>query len=247
MGSQIEFCHESINFWGYRRCKNCIYCHRERLWKAFPNNFPEGVFFKRLNKLLSWKNKSVFLDSMFDICNEDISDEIAEKFFKIISKADKSNTLILSTKIPKGYIKFVERSWVPKNTYLGVTIETDTYSFQNQKITDADHPINRVIDFADLDWEWKFLLIEPGMKFTEEFIPLIYSIKGLKIIIIGMNSRPDVTLVEPTREEIVYLFDRLSEHYDVMLKDNVKRFNLTPVHWKLKILPEVKTLNAYLR
>jgi len=50
--------------------------------KAFPKNFQPGVYLNRLDEYLNAENKSIFLNSMFDICHPKISDENLTRFFK---------------------------------------------------------------------------------------------------------------------------------------------------------------------
>lgn len=248
MGSHIEWCDETLNFMGVPidGCFNCVYCYRNRLMTCYPSTFPVGPHFGRLEKLNAWQNKSVFLNSMFDICHPSISNELLHDYFKILRRTPKSNTLIHLSKNPGRYAEFITNGWLPKNVFLGLTIESDTYIYQTRTpVTDAPHPIDRIADFADLEWPHKFISIEPILMFTTNFIDHIRSIKHLSHVIIGANSTPNLKMVEPDPPDLQNLIQKLRKHYTLILKKNIKRLGISPDYRILQIESQEATLNAW--
>lgn len=226
----IEVFTDSVNpfCFGLYGCYNCIYCHTVRLMKAFPKNFQPGVYLNRLDEYLNAENKSIFLNSMFDICHPKISDENLTRFFKIIQQIDKSNTLTILTKNPKRLIPFADKKLIPRNCYVGATVETDTYSFQNRQITLAPDPEDRLVGLAKIKHKKKLIFREPAIKSTSRFVDSLRKIPNLKIIVFGMNSRIDVKLVEPSREELEASINDLKEDFTVYVKENTQRLGIVP-------------------
>ena len=131
------------------------------------------------------------------------------------------NTYMLQTKNTKNMYNYFKGKYIPDNFTLGTTIETDINSLMF-KYNGCDFPFNRVEWLRLIKHKHKYITIEPIMKFTKFFLPLIEFVKP-ELIYIGANSYSKINLPEPTKEEVLQLISELNKVYVVEQKNNLKR------------------------
>lgn len=167
-----------------RGCKKCYeykpHIHWERLEDDWiQNHLPERT-----------------IDDQFIWCcsSGDISFLSKNKMQLILEKISymPSLTFFIQTKDPEYYNNLI----FPKNIILGITLETN---YKTKKISKAPNPSERVKAFKEIEWNRKFITIEPILAFDLEiFNEMIKEINPERIYI-GYDSKK-CKLDEPSLE-----------------------------------------------
>jgi len=196
---------------------DCVYCwarrlaltklrHLERYRDGFNSRLNQEEFKRRFNSGV------VFVSDMGDLFAETVPEEWIEMVLDHVKKFPSTFFLFL-TKNPKRYHDFIDK--FPKNSILGATIETDDDNIY-RGISRAPLPSERIKAMAELDWETKFISIEPILKFTEGFAQKIIDIKPI-MVYVGYDNY-DNRLPEPTLMETKSLIEMLRNHTLVVEK-----------------------------
>jgi three-Cys-motif partner protein len=196
---------------------NCIYCWARKLAMTKLRNserYKEG-FRSKLNPeefKRSFSGGVVFVSDMGDLFAETVPDEWIRRVLEHIKKFPSTFFLFL-TKNPRRYHDFVDE--FPQNSILGATVETDDDSIY-RGISGAPLPTERIEAMIELNWKFKFISIEPILKFTDDFSEKIREIKPF-MVYVGYDNY-DNRLPEPTLEETNRLIEALMNHTLVIRK-----------------------------
>lgn len=158
----------------------CKHCYAERMAKRlnamgvpqYADGFKVTLQEKVLEAPLGWtKPQVIFVNSMSDLFHEDVPFPYIQKMFDVMTRAHWHTFQILTKRAERLERLGSEISW-PRNVWMGVSIETDDYSFR------ADHLRNTGAHV-------KFLSCEPLLG------PLpSLDLKGLDWVIVGGESGP---------------------------------------------------------
>ena len=149
-----------------------------------------------------------FVSDMGDLFGEFIPSEWIVKVIEHIRKFPRTYFLFL-TKNPGRYAEFLDI--MPSNAILGATIETNKDNlYVENKISRAPLPSVRIRAMIDLEWDKKFVSIEPVLDFDLEiFTEQLTKIAPL-MIYIGYDNYNN-RLPEPPLSKVLALIDELSE------------------------------------
>ena len=164
-------------------CKNC-YAERMALrlqsmgQPNYRNGFKVTLHERMLPLPLMWrKPRMIFVNSMSDLFHKDVPTEFIEKTFAVMRKAS-WHTFQVLTKRSDRLREIEEKISIPKNVWLGVSVECEDY-------------IYRIGDLRAVDAPVKFLSLEP----------LIGPLPGLDLdsidwVIVGGESGPGARLMQ---------------------------------------------------
>lgn len=192
---------------------DCSYCYM----KKRDNQKPVRLDKSELNTDLG-KDNFIFVGSSCDMFNYDVPDEWIFKTFEHMSKYD--NSYLIQSKNPGRIKEFLP---IDAHKYtICTTIETNRY---DPNISKAPSPLQRAKDmnyYVEIGID-TIVTIEPIMKFDIDRLLELIMHCGPMQVNIGANSRSDIVLPEPSKEEILELIDVLERHTKVKIKDNLKR------------------------
>ena len=214
----------------------CIYCYAKNMYIRFKNNgkFKPGFYEGRLKGLKDAAD-NVFISSITDLFHECIPNSLISYIIEKSNEYNENNcNLYFLTKNPLRYQTFL--NYFDKGTtWLGATIETDSYKSQPNQVSAAPAPEKRIVHFKNVDYPNKFVSIEPILRFNKSFIKNILEINP-RLIFIGANS--DIhsrnILKEPKREDILEAIEIFKENgINVVKKENLKRLIAKKVDGKI--------------
>ena len=192
----------------------CIYCWARKLAETKLKNshrYRRG-FIPRINErefnVKFNEGDFVFVSDMGDLFGNFIPREWILRVLAYIKKFPETYFLFL-TKNPARYAEFIEE--FPENAILGATIETNRDDlYLKNKISGAPLPSLRYESLKKLDWDKKFISIEPILDFDfEVFWKWIDEIKPV-IVYIGYDNY-NHRLPEPTLSKTLKLIEKLRE------------------------------------
>ena len=204
----------------------CIYCYAKNMYIRFKNkdNFTPGVYEGRL-KGLKYAKDNVFISSIIDLFHDCIPNSLISYIIEKTNEYNENNcNLYFLTKNPLRYQTFLNY-FDNETTWLGATIETDSYKSQSYQVSAAPDPEKRIVHFKKVDYPNKFVSIEPILRFNKSFIKKILEINP-RLIFIGANSdiHSRKILKEPKRKEILEAIEIFKENgIEVVKKGNLKR------------------------
>ena len=183
-------------------CKNC---YAERMafrlqamgQPNYRNGFQVTLHERMLPLPLEWKKpRMIFVNSMSDLFHKDVPEEFIEKTFAVMRKAS-WHTFQVLTKRSDRLREIEEKIDIPKNVWLGVSVECEDY-------------LSRIDDLRAVNVSVKFLSLEPLIG------PLPgLDLKGIDWVIVGGESGPGA---RPMQEEWV------TDIRDICLASNVPFF-----------------------
>lgn len=202
---------------------HCVYCwarkialtrlrHSRRYRSGFIPRLNEEEFKKKFN------GGVVFVSDMGDLFGEFIPREWILRVIEYIKRFPNTYFLFL-TKNPKRYHEFIHL--FPDNAILGATIETNRDSYYIEKrISSAPIPSNRYLAMKELEWELKFISIEPILDFDMDiFIKWIKDIDPF-MVYVGYDNY-GWKLPEPPLTKTQELIKRLSE-FTLVIKKTIR-------------------------
>lgn len=157
-------------------CKNCyaeIMAIRLKAMKVvgYENGFEFNTVPSRLNDPLKKKKPTVFfVNSMSDIFHEKMPIEYLDKIFKVIEQTPHHTYQILTKRADRMF-KYLSNREIPKNIWLGVTVE-------NQK-----EGLPRIDRLRDLKASILFLSVEPLLEDLGKI-----NLKNIDWVIVGGES-----------------------------------------------------------
>lgn len=193
-------------------CKNCQYYE--------PHEHPE-----RLSRL--YPDKTIFACEDGDI--NFAKPQFMAKVFGVMRADTKNRNWLLQSKNPKCFEQYLDQ--LPKETYLVTTFETNRDT--TKKISKAPLTSKRLADFRALQWDKKFVTVEPIMDFDLDiFAEQIASVKPA-CVFIGYNTKPDIVkLPEPSKEKTMDLIQRLESKGVKVLTKNMRDPNITHFQYR---------------
>lgn len=159
----------------------CKFCYAETMAKrlqamgvrGYENGFELTILEERLIQPLKRKKPTIyFVNSMSDLFHEDIPDSFIEDVFNVITQATQHEFQVL-TKRAKRMEDFFKTRQVPKNAWLGVTVEDKKYG------------LPRINYLRRIDVNVRFLSLEPLL----ENLGTI-NLNGIHWVIVGGESGP---------------------------------------------------------
>ena len=169
-------------------CKNCyaeIMAKRLRAMSMpyYENGFEFRVIPERLDQPLKKKKPTLFfVNSMSDLFHEKMPIIYLDKVFEVINST-KQHIYQILTKREERMNDYLEKRSIPKNVWLGVTVE------------DIKSGLQRIEFLRNLDVSVKFLSIEPLLEDLGDF-----ELKGIDWVIVGGESGPNA---RPMKQEWV--------------------------------------------
>lgn len=133
----------------------CLHCYAELMsrrlksmnLKKYENGFNVAIHHKCLNEPLRWKSpQTIFVCSMSDLFNENVSFDFIDKVFNIIADTPRHTYQIL-TKRAKRMAEYFSTRDVPMNAWIGVTVEAKN----TRKRIDYLREINAAIRFLSCE------------------------------------------------------------------------------------------------
>ncbi|MEK8021464.1 MAG: phage Gp37/Gp68 family protein [Candidatus Parabeggiatoa sp.] len=160
----------------------CKHCYAETMAKrlqamgvrGYENGFDLSILPERLEQPLKIKKPTIyFVNSMSDLFHEDIPDSFIEDVFKVITQATQHEFQIL-TKRASRMAEFFQTRQVPKNAWLGVTVEDKKYG------------LPRIDHLRRIEVNIRFLSIEPLLEDVGKI-----NLTGIHWVIVGGESGPN--------------------------------------------------------
>lgn len=199
---------------------HCKYCWARRLAetklknsKRYNKGFVPRINVEEFKK--KFKGGVVFVSDMGDLFGDFIPDEWIESVLDHTKKFPNTFFLFL-TKNPARYRNFE----FPDNAILGATIETDRDDIYDG-ISQALKPSERIRAMIELDWDMKFLSVEPILKFSPKFYKKIEKINPF-MIYVGYDNY-NYKLPEPTLEETTALIRKLRDNGFLVFEKTIRR------------------------
>ena len=202
----------------------CIYCWARRLaltklrnTERYKNGFRPRINPSEFTK--KFNGGVVFVSDMGDLFGDFIYSEWILKVIDYIKKFPDTYFLFL-TKNPWRYHEFIDR--FPPNAILGATIETNRDDiYLKYRISKAPVPSDRYQAMKNLDWDMKFISIEPILDFDLDiFADWIREI-GPIMVYVGYDNY-NWKLPEPPMSKTLELIKRLSE-FTLVIKKTIRR------------------------
>jgi hypothetical protein len=175
------------------RCLHCSKCVEYE-----PHTHPE-----RLDRIPS--DRVLFVCSNGDIsfCDPAFADEIIDAMRK---DKKKDRVFLLQSKSPACFTKLLKA--LSDNVVLITTLETNRDS-QYSRVSKAPVPSQRFQDFLQLAWPRKALVMEPILSFDLNVILQWATKLKPEAIIIGLESKRECTLEEPSTSQVQELHKEL--------------------------------------
>lgn len=139
-----------------RTSPGCDHCYAERMAKRlhgwgmekYRNGFEVTLHPDTLQLPLKWKKPTlIFVNSMSDIFHDEVPLEYIQQIFTIARRADRHMFQML-TKRSKRLVRLAPKLEWPKNIWMGVTCESQTYTY-------------RIEDLRKVPAAVRFLSLEP--------------------------------------------------------------------------------------
>ena len=167
-------------------CENCyaeIMARRLKAMglKGYENGFTLSLQPDRLNEPLTRRKSSMyFVNSMSDLFHKDVPDPYINNVLSVISKAN-WHTFQILTKRAKRMAQFFNNKTIPKNLWVGITVE-------NKK-----HGLPRIEHLRQISASTRFISMEPLL----EDLGLI-DLSGINWVIVGGESGAKARPMKPT-------------------------------------------------
>ena len=192
----------------------CSYCYMKRWGKQPPLHFDE----KELKTDLG-KNNFIFVGSSCDMFAESIPDEWIIKTLEHCEQYPENN-YFLQTKNPDRLYYFSDE--LKSNVSICTTLETNRV--YKGIMNNSPAIIDRVLGFASIPTEHKFITIEPIIDFDLPELVGMIKYCNPRQVNVGADSNPKRNkLPEPSKEKILELIARLETFTKVVQKKNLKR------------------------
>ena len=201
--------------------QGCSYCYMKRWGKQPPLHFDETELKTDLGK-----GNFIFVGSSCDMFAENIPFEWGLKTVLKCIEAE-HNQYFFQTKNTDyllRFCKFLYRNNMIKIKNFSLCTTLETNRIYREIMNNSPSIIDRVLNFARIPTEHKYITIEPIMDFDlPEFIKMIKSCDPVQVNI-GADSSPKRNkLPEPPKEKILELIEELEKFTTVVQKKNLRR------------------------
>jgi protein gp37 len=140
---------------------------------GYENGFKLTILPNRLDEPLRRKKPTVyFVNSMSDLFHKSIPDGYIDQVFDVIARSPQHTFQVLTKRADRMEMYFRNRP-VPKNAWLGVTVE------------DRKHGVPRIDKLREIDAAIRFLSVEPLLECIGEI-----DLSGIHWVIVGGESGP---------------------------------------------------------
>jgi hypothetical protein len=199
----------------------CSYCwarelattklkNSHRYIHGFKPMLNEGEFRSKFKK-----GDFIFVSDMGDLFGDFIPSEWIRKVLDHVRRFPEASFLFL-TKNPFRYNEFLFE--MPENAILGATIETNNDQIlQVHKVSGAPPPTRRYIAMRDLEWDKKFVAIEPILDFDLETFSFWIEDIFPFLVYVGYDNYGN-NLAEPIISKTLSLIEKISENMLVIKK-----------------------------
>jgi len=161
----------------------CKHCYAETMSKrlmymgtpGYENGFSTVTLLpERLDQPLQRKKPTIyFVNSMSDVFHEKVLDAFLDKMFDVMARSSQHTFQILTKRAERLPVYFANRT-VPKNVWLGVSVEDKKYG------------LPRIAYLQKVKCKTRFLSVEPLLSDIGKRIPLA----GIAWVIVGGESGP---------------------------------------------------------
>jgi len=197
---------------------DCSYCYMKR-FKQNDTRFDEKEFETDLGE-----GNFIFVGSSCDMWAEDVPKEWILDTLDYCHQFE--NKYLFQSKNPDRMLDFIEGLWIPPDSVLGTTIETNR---SYPQMGSAPRPQERADALVELKSKINFptmVTVEPVMDFDVDYLHHLIHICNPEWVNIGADSKGH-GLPEPSADKIRELTDALKEdNIEVKLKDNLKRLGV---------------------
>lgn len=181
-------------------CKhNCWYCYAKRMNDRFKwiEKWTEPRFFltRLADPVRVRKPSKIFVCSMADLFGDWVPTKFIVSVIQIIKQCPR-HTFQFLTKNPKRYSEFI----FPENCWLGMTIDKNRFSIENQ------------LEHLKQKENYKFISFEPLLGDMSDL-----DLSGIDLVIVGAMTGPGA--VKPKKEWIDSI-----KHKNIFYKNNIKKF-----------------------
>lgn len=189
--------------WAKRNCSGCYdfspHTHPERLSQSLPRT-----------KFMQF----IFTCSSGDVvfCPTDYLEKITARI-----KSDPGKTFLIQSKDPQTFKRVV----FPKNTILGITLETNRDELC-QRTSKAPEPSQRYKDFIEVEHDQKMITIEPVLDFDLETLAGMVQDINPCMVWLGYDSGSN-KLPEPEIEKVRSLHWQLSQKGFVVILKTIRK------------------------
>lgn len=165
-------------------CKNCYAERFAERFRGVPGHpFEQGFDIRlvpeALDLPLKWKSKKfIFVNSMSDLFHEAISDDSIASVFEVMRQASWHSFQVL-TKRSRRMVDVCSRITLPKNAWLGVSVENADFTW-------------RINDLRETSALIRFLSLEPLLGPIENL-----QLDGIHWVIVGGESGPRARPMNP--------------------------------------------------
>ena len=165
----------------------CKHCYAERMAKRlkamnqprYANGFTVTLQDDLVETPLSWKSpRIIFVNSMSDLFHKHVPDEFIIRCFTVMEQADWHQFQVL-TKRPQRLLQLAPKLALPKNVWLGTSVESQDY-------------VERVRILSKVKTAIRFLSIEPLLGPISR-LPL----RNIEWVIVGGESGPGARAMDP--------------------------------------------------
>jgi len=145
----------------------------------YRNGFILSIHEDVLNEPLTWiKPQTIFVNSMSDLFHKDVPIEFIQKIFDVMQRAHWHQFQIL-TKRPERLLELDTQINWPKNVWMGVSVESDSYFHRIDMLRNTHAAI-------------KFLSLEPLLGPLQNI-----NLEGIHWVIVGGESGPHSRPIQP--------------------------------------------------
>jgi len=200
---------------------NCVYCWARRLaetklrnTRKYRNGFRPAIHEWEFGAKFRL-GEVVFVTDMGDLFCDAIPKEWILRVLSYVERFPSTCFLFL-TKNPARYHEFLD--YIPKNAILGATIETNRDElYRKYRVSGAPPPSSRYKAMRDLEWDLKFISIEPILDFDPgEFLNWIIEVDPV-LVYVGYDNWGN-RLQEPPFNKTLQFVEALSRYTAVFIK-----------------------------
>lgn len=180
----------------------CKHCYAEGMAKrlqamatpGYENGFKLSLMPERLGQPLARKKPTMyFVNSMSDLFHEEIPDTYLDKVFAVIQQTPHHTYQILTKRAQRMRRYFSSRT-VPRNVWLGVTVE-------NQ-----EHGLPRINELRQISAAIRFLSVEPLLEDLGKI-----DLTNIHWVIVGGESGPKARLMKPEWVDNIHNYCKIYE------------------------------------
>lgn len=195
---------------------DCSYCYMKRSPQYIKPILIEDELTTPLN------GKAIFMGSSTDVFAENIPSEWINKILNHCQEEYEKrncNAFLLQSKNPKRFLEFINHP-IMKRCVLCTTIEANR--FYPDFMRNAPKIEERVEAMEEIARYGRSTMVtaEPLMQFDLETMLDYLKRCQPKVVNIGRNTRREIELPEPTKEEVQLLISGLKEFTKVHIKEN---------------------------